>query len=127
MNLQPEEFDTKWLSIRVQLEHNLNTIFKNTVTFSKVPKLFLYVVLISFLTSFLLYECLYSNIVNVIMLHSAENTTHMSHNTVLPAIVNHVVPYNVRTHKITGPSVFQCEKYRFQLMAMTGFSTESGG
>ena len=56
MNLQPKEFDTKWLPIRVQLEHNLNTIFKNTVTFSKVSKLFLCVVLISYsillLTSF---------------------------------------------------------------------------
>lgn len=60
-SLQPKEFDTKWLSVRGQMEHNPNTTLENTVTFSKVPKLFLYVVLVTysilFLTSFLLYEC----------------------------------------------------------------------
>ena len=56
---------------------------------------------------------LHRNIIYFVVLDHAEGTAHMSNDSVLSAIIDHVVTNDVRADGILVPARTQCEEYRF--------------
>ena len=73
----------------------------------------------NFVTKVLVFDC---NIVNVIAVDFTEDASHMSDNTILAAIIDYIVAYDMRTNGFLAPSDSFCQEYGLHLIVITWFA-----
>ena len=68
----------------------------------------------------------YGYIVNMVLVNLTEYTSHMSHDTVLSAVINHIIADDMGTDGFLAPSDLAGTEYRFHLVLITWFTMGSG-
>ena len=66
------------------------------------------------------------NLIDLVAINITEYTTQMPHNTVLAAIMDHVVAHDMRANVIFVPALQKRPAYRFKLIGITRFPSGSG-
>ena len=64
---------------------------------------------------------LHGNIIDMVAVDLTEDTAHMSHDTVLAAIVDHIITDNMRTHRLLAPPDMACPENRLHLVLISRF------
>ncbi len=69
---------------------------------------------------------LHRNIINMIAINFAEHTSHMTHDSVLSAVVNHIVAHNMGADGFLAPADMPRPENRFHLILIARLSMRSG-
>ena len=68
----------------------------------------------------------HGNIVDVISVNFAEHTSHMAHDSILAAVIDHIVPNDVGTDGFFAPPDLQGTEYGLHLVLISRFSVMPG-